>query len=98
MAYTQENGHSNVVYDVSWDQMASLQNQTVSVSGSQLIPFSDNGGFIPSDQLTEEIVIGWVKQSLGDQALVDMKNQLDALLDEKINPKQVEIFLSKQNS
>ncbi len=44
---------------------------------STLIPYAD---------LTEEIVIGWVKEGLGDEKVAEVEAALQAQIDEQRNP------------
>jgi len=41
---------------------------------------------IPFDQLTEEIVVGWVKEKFGDDKVAEIEAALQAQLDEKHAP------------
>jgi hypothetical protein len=43
----------------------------------ELIPFAD---------LTQEVVVGWVKEKLGEEAVANVENALQAQLDEQRNP------------
>ena len=95
VAHAQEQGHQNVVYGVDWEQTASTDDaaHSVSTSGTQLIPFIEGGHFTPADQLDLATVVGWVQGAMGDAVQASIKEQLDALLQEKIQPKTVEVAL-----
>lgn len=41
---------------------------------------------IPFDDLTEEIVVGWVKDKLGEEKVTEIETALQAQLDEKHAP------------
>lgn len=41
---------------------------------------------IPFDDLTEEMVVGWVKEKLGDEKVAEIEAALQAQLDEKHAP------------
>ena len=41
---------------------------------------------IPFDQLTEETVVGWVKEKFGDEKVAEIETALQAQLDEKHAP------------
>jgi hypothetical protein len=41
---------------------------------------------IPFDQLTEEVVVGWVKEKFGDEKVAEIEAALQAQLDEKHAP------------
>lgn len=42
--------------------------------------------FIPFEQLTESVVIGWVMESLGEQRLSELESVLDKQIQNKLTP------------
>lgn len=93
-AHTEEQGHKDVVYSVNWVCSADDGNgNIVSTSGTQFIPFVEGGNFTPADQLDATTVIGWVQGAMGSIVQASIKEQLDALLQEKVQPKTVEVSL-----
>ena len=42
---------------------------------------------IPFDDLTQEVVVGWTEQALGEETVQNVKDALQARLDEKRAPK-----------
>jgi hypothetical protein len=42
--------------------------------------------FIPYDQLTQQIVIGWVQASLGEQEIANLQNSVQGRIDQLVNP------------
>ena len=66
---------------------ATEQGETVSAYGSQaLVPDPQSPDFVPFDQLTEELVVGWVKEALTDIKVTQIEGQLAQVLDQKLNP------------
>jgi len=66
---------------------ASEGDETVSAYGSQeLVPDPQSPDFVPFDQLTEELVVGWVKEALSDIKVTQLEGQLAQVLDSKLNP------------
>ena len=55
----------NVVYTVHWSLMATSENEehTVSNIGTHSVEY-DADNFVPYEDLTEEIVIGWLEDAL----------------------------------
>lgn len=51
-----------------------------------LTPDATADDFVPFENLTEEQVIGWVQDALGEETVANIQTQLDAKLDEKLNP------------
>lgn len=61
---------------------------TAGAYGSIGLDTSDKENFIPYDQLTEEIVIGWTKEKLGEETVANMQASLSANLDQQQTPTQ----------
>jgi hypothetical protein len=94
VAHAQEQGHQNVVYSVDWVCFADDgSGNIVSTNGTQFIPFIEGGNFKPADQLDLATVVGWVQSAMGDTVQASIKEQLAALLQEKAQPKTVEVAL-----
>ena len=83
-----------VVYTVHWSLAASRPNPDPSgeayttgaygTQGYQADPTAKS--FVPYEDLTEEICIGWVQDSLGEETVESMESGLSANLDEQENP------------
>ena len=71
---------TNVVFNVSWRIQATNGKNTEEVYGSQAISFEAKNNFTPFDQLTEEIVIGWVQAAAGIDRITKLQQTLDANL------------------
>jgi hypothetical protein len=69
------------VINVAWGCQASAEGCGGAFYGGQTMYENnpDEPGFIPYDQLTEEIVLGWVYDALGDQ-----KAEIEATLTAKV--------------
>ena len=64
-----------------------LSNDGVYRSGAYgSIGFERPDNLIPYADLTEEIVIGWVKEGLGDEKVAEVEAALQAQIDEQRNP------------
>jgi len=94
IAHTEQQGLKDVVYSVDWACSADDENgNVVSTSGTQFIPFTAGGEFKPADQLDLATVVGWVQGAMGESVQASIKEQLDAMLQEKAQPKTVEVSL-----
>jgi hypothetical protein len=49
--------------------------------------------FVPVDQLTNEMVTGWVESAMGEEAVAEKKATIDAELESQINPTTVTITI-----
>ena len=56
---------SDVVVEAHWTLEASEGIYKTTIYGSVVIPFSGTSDFVPFDELTESVVVGWVKAVLG---------------------------------
>jgi hypothetical protein len=74
------------VINVAWSCTAS-QNSASAFYGGTTTYENDPSepGFIPYDQLTEEIVLGWVFAALGDQK-AEIEANLTAKVEKQLNP------------
>lgn len=94
VAHTEEQGFKDVVYSVDWACSAEDESGNVaSTSGAQLVPFADGDNFKPVDQLDLATVVGWVQNAMGNLVQTSIKEQLDALVQEKAQPKTIEVVL-----
>jgi hypothetical protein len=74
------------VINVAWACTAQQDSASASHGGTTTyLNNPDEPGFIPYDQLTEEIVLGWVYESLGDQK-AEIEAGLTAKVEKQLNP------------
>jgi len=75
---------------------------TVNALSDQVDPNSESGGFysagaygslgfdgevtVPFTDLTEEVVVGWVKEQFGEEKVAEIEAALQAQIDEKVAP------------
>jgi hypothetical protein len=64
---------------------------TASLSGTAQFSTADVTVFIPYADLTEEIVIGWIKESLGENGITSVEACIQGQIDSQINPPQVPV-------
>jgi len=87
-----------VVYTVHWSLAASRPNSDPSGEAYITGAYGSQGyqadptakSFIPYEDLTEEICISWVKDSLGEENVESLESGLSANLDEQENPTEAE--------
>ena len=83
-----------VVYTVHWNLsatrpfpgMPSAYYETSSYGSQGFTADPSDPSFIPYDQLTEAICIGWVQDALGAETVADMEANLSSQLDEQEHP------------
>jgi hypothetical protein len=59
-AYKELDGEANVVYNIYWNMVGTDGTYTSSYGAMTYVPVVAGASFIPFDQLTEEIVMGWI--------------------------------------
>ena len=74
------------VYTAHWT--VNLQDQGESAGAYGSIGFSDPDptNFTPYDQLTQEQVIGWVKDTLGEEQVTSIETGLATQIEQKLHP------------
>jgi len=99
--HPQEEEETNVVYNVHYIVTGisdELNSEGVAyeatVIGVKSIPLSDGGEFIPFDELTNEIVTGWVKESLGEEGVGEIELSIANQIDYEITPKSITMTIS----
>lgn len=79
--FTQVDGQNNVVFCVHYTFNGTDGTHDGLVIGTVMLTIDLNSGYIPFDQLTEDIVIGWVQGELGNDEVgkyvADITNQIN---------------------
>ena len=89
-----EDGLTNVVKTVHWRLTGTDENEVSSdVYGAASFPTPEAEGYIPFEDLTEEIVVGWLESVLDVPAL---EASIEAAIDLINNPVMVQLNLPTQ--
>lgn len=56
------------------------------VNGSQVFTVKEEAEFIPYANLTEEIVVNWIKEELGEEGLLPITNYINEQIESQKNP------------
>ena len=90
--YVDVDGLMDVVYTVNWRYQATRENEGkeyfAEMYGATGVAFPDPATFVPYDQITEEMTIGWMEASLDVPA---MQVNLDKQIDLQIKPLTVSL-------
>lgn len=78
--HAQKEGQSDVVMTVAWRLNGTDGENSGTVFGSVNLEYKRGHDYIPYEDLTKEQVINWVKNSLGDNEIM----QYEALISRKI--------------
>jgi hypothetical protein len=80
---------SNYVVNVVYETSATDGTYTASKTNVAFFEIKlDNPNYVPYANLTNDIVMSWVKEQLGAEAVIGFQNNLDAIIEAKKNPPQ----------
>jgi hypothetical protein len=90
-AYPNKEGKENVIFTVHWRLNASDETEEhhASIYGSVGLNTDNLDNFTPYESLTHADIVSWVEATLGEEEVARMKGNLDAQIEEKINPTEV---------
>jgi hypothetical protein len=98
--HPQEEGQENVVYNVHWrvtgtsDKLDSnLTPYSSDAIGTQIVPLDEDGAFIPFEDLTNEIVVGWTKEAMGEDQVDRIEASIASQIEEQMHPKSVTLTI-----
>ena len=91
-----EGDETNVVYNVHWQVTGTSDEldpqdepyQSNSV-GTQIVTYDPESEFIPFDELTNEIVVAWTKDAMGEELVSNIEGTLLQEIESKINPTSI---------
>ena len=87
--YPQAEGETNVVYNVHWIVTGTKEDYTVNSIGTQVVALDPETPFIPFEDLTNEIVVGWTKEAIGADQVQAIEDGIAAQIAELENPTSV---------
>tara|TARA_B100000902_G_C27143479_1_gene829909 strand:+ start:555 stop:875 length:321 start_codon:yes stop_codon:yes gene_type:complete len=85
--YPSLEGNSDVIFNVHWRLTGTDDSDNIgSVYGTQSLETSDLSDFTAFEDITEEDINGWVEEALGEEKVDELKANIDAQIEEKVNP------------
>lgn len=87
--HPQEEGQTNVVYNVHWIVTGVDGDYSATYIGTQVVPLSEGGTFIPFEDLTNEIVVGWTKAAIGQDEVDQVEASIAGQIEDQKNPVSV---------
>ena len=101
--HPQEEGETDVVYNVHWivtgtsDQLDPQGNAYSATNiGTQVVPLNPETPFIPFDELTNEVVVGWTKDAMGEEQVQSIEDSIASQIAELENPTSVTMTIGEQ--
>ncbi len=90
--YTHQDGYQDVVMTVHWQFIGTSGSRyTSQVIGTESFAFNPTGSFTPFDQLTKEIVQGWVETKMGPERINQLSSLIAQAIEDQITPKIVDL-------
>jgi hypothetical protein len=93
--HPQEESETNVVYNVHWIVTGVKEDYSVSNIGTQMVPLDPDSEFIPFEDLTNEIVVGWTKQTMGTEQVTQIEDNIASQIAELENPTSVTMVVEE---
>jgi hypothetical protein len=87
--HPKEEGETNVVYNVHWIVTGTKEGYSVNNIGTQVVPLDPETPFLPFDELTNEVVVGWVKDAMGEEQVKAIEDSIASQIAELENPTSV---------
>ena len=87
------NGHEQVIYNVHWRVTKEDQEYSASSYGTQTLNTEDIQDFVPFEDVTSEMVEGWVKEAMGEEQVTKIESSLDQQIEDQKNPTSVTVTL-----
>jgi len=86
-SYPTASGETDVVFLVHWQLYANTGSYNASAIGTQTVgPLESGSTFIPFNELTKDIVYGWVTSSMASGSVDSMYASLEQQIENQINP------------
>jgi len=80
------NGLTDVVYEIQWLCYATDGTYDGATQGFVSVTYNPDVPYTPFNQLTQDQVLVWVKNALGENAVLQAEQQALAFANEKANP------------
>ena len=86
--YTIQQPQPDYVVNVTWQVDGVDGTYTASIGGNTVFSSNQSSTFIPYDQLTEEIVLGWIPADQIASAQACVQGQIDSMINPPVSPQR----------
>ena len=93
--HPQEEGETNVVYNVHWIVIGVDGDYSATIVGTQIVSLSEGGAFIPFEDLTNEIVVEWTKDAMGKDQVDQIEASIAGQIEDQKNPVSVTMTIGE---
>lgn len=84
--YPEKEGEADVVFNVHWRCNGVDGNYAGTSYGTQNVPLSSDSPFTPYEDLTQDQVIGWVKDAMGPERVAEIEANVEQQIENQRNP------------
>ena len=84
--YTVQQPDPNYVVNVLWTLTGDQNGTVASIGGNTQFDSQQSSPFIPYDQLTQDIVVGWVQAALGPDGIANYEANVQGQINSILNP------------
>jgi hypothetical protein len=93
--HPQEDEQTDVVYNVHWTVVGVNGDYSSSAIGTQTVSLSEGSAFIPFEDLTNEIVVGWTKEAMGEEGVAQVEASIAGIIESLITPTSVTMTIGE---
>jgi hypothetical protein len=93
--HPQEEGETDVVYNVHWIVSGVDGDYSANCIGTQVVPLSEGGTFIPFEDLTNDVVVEWTKEAMGEEQVTQVEASIASQIEDQINPTSVTMTIGE---
>ena len=86
---------TNVVYNVHWIVTGVDGDYSATNIGTQVVPLNEGGTFIPFEDLTNDVVVSWTKEAMGEEQVTQIEATIAAAIEDQINPSSVTLIIGE---
>lgn len=93
--HPQEKGKTDVVYNVHWIVTGVDEGYSATNIGTQVVLLSEGSTFMPFKDLTNEIVVGWTKEAMGEDQVDQIETSIASQIEDQKNPVSVTMTIGE---
>ena len=93
--HPQEKEQTDVVYNVHWIVTGVDGDYSATNIGTQIVSLSEGGAFIPFEDLTNEIIVGWTKDAMGADQVQAIEDSIASQIEDQKNPVSVTMTIGE---
>jgi hypothetical protein len=91
--HPQEEGKTNVVYNVHWVVTGVDGDYSATNIGTQVVLLSEGSTFIPFEDLTNDVVVGWTKEAMGEEQVTQIEASIASTIESLITPTSITLTI-----